>query len=397
MQFKPPINPDEIRKYYSKTLSSGIIHLAAHSHRAWHNNMDEAQLQAVKIAHEHVDNKWNVIFGEAIPKFQKLIAERAGIDKPELIANGENTHELVTRLLSSFKWDSSTKVVTTDCEFHSLKRQLYRLKEEGVKIDFVPAVDKNNLTERIVSAVTPETNLVLISTVFFNDGFVLQNIEDVIKKVREVNAVLLLDNYHHFNIRRLNADELGRDIFFTAGGYKYAGAGEGAAWLKVPENCSLRPRITGWFADFGSLEKDQYPFPVKYGNDAQRFLGATRDATGIYRQVASFEFMNELGMSVELLEKNNLHQTEYLIYLYDELKLEKSRIKLISSRNENERGPFLALDMGSASRAHYTYQKLWEENKILTDTRGNILRIGPAPYTTENESVQVMEALINNK
>ena len=55
------------------------------------------------------------------------------------IALGQNTHELVTRLLSavlggagrshrSRRW----RLVTTDGEFHTIRRQLDRLAEEGV-------------------------------------------------------------------------------------------------------------------------------------------------------------------------------------------------------------------------------------------------------------------------
>jgi selenocysteine lyase/cysteine desulfurase len=191
----------------------------------------------------------------------------------------------------------------------------------------------------------------------------------------------------------MNIHQLGEDIFVTAGGYKYAQGGEGAAWLKIPANCELRPRITGWFADFDSLKEKEYPYPVRYGNAGERFLGATRDISGLFRQTAVFKFMNRMGMSVDCLEENNLLQTAYLISLFDNYGIAESDVSLISSRNDKERGPFLTLDIGTSEKAYDVHKKLWNEYKILTDTRGKGLRIGPAPYTTEQEMNFAMEML----
>ena len=393
MKYNPPINAERIRPYYSNTLTNVEVLLTGHSHRAWPDLVEQAQLRPVKLAQIQLDHKWEAIFGEIIPKFQKLVAKRIGTDKPDHIANGENTHELVTRVLSCFPWDSRTRFVTTDSEFHSMRRQLNRLEEEGVNVAYVPTQDKSSLTERLVKAITPGTNVVLASTVFFNEGYVLQEVPRIIARAREVGAVVVLDAYHHFNARRLEADKLGRDVFIAGGGYKYASGGEGAAWLKVPENCTLRPAITGWFADFKALEAEEYPKPVQYGEAAQRFLGATRDISGICRQIAVLEWMNKMRMTVDLLERNHNHQTKYIIRLFDDSGLSDLGASLLSSRKDSERGPFVAIDLGSSTRAHNTYQRLLNDYSVLTDTRGSILRLGPAPYTTKDELDRGMESL----
>jgi len=393
MNYKPIIDPETIRPYYSKSLKNDIVLLTAHSHQAWPDKIEEAQKQAAALAFEKVDQKWGKVFGEIIPLFNKLVASRIGTDKPELIANGENTHDLLIKVLSCFKWDSSFNIVTTDSEFYSLKRQLYRLKEEGVNITFVSTKEKDSLTERIISSIDETTDIVITSSVFFNDGFRLQNVAAIAEQSRRNGALFVLDAYHHFNTRVLNSDLIGRDIFITAGGYKYAQAGEGAAWLKIPENCNLRPAITGWFSDYSSLEEEVYPEPVRYGKDASRFLGATRDISGICRQIAVFQFMDNLGMTVEKLEQNNIIQTNYIISLYDDFGINAYNLNLLSSRSPVERGAFIAFDTGSLKRAELTANKLLNEFNVLTDTRGRILRICPAPYTTGQEILYGMESL----
>jgi len=392
-EYEPPIDPMKVRKQYSKSLKEGVILLTAHSHRAWPNVAWLGQKKAIELAQGNLDRKWGVIFGEVIPRFQELVSSRIGSNDSSLLANDENTHNLVTKVLSCYNWDSRTRFVTTSSEFHSLKRQLLRLKKEGVNVDFVGTEEKNTLTQRIVEATIPGTSAVLVSTVFYDVGYVLQDLPKIVNKARSVGATVLFDAYHQFNTRRLNVDALGDDIFVVGGGYKYGSAGEGAAWLKVPKNCSLEPRITGWLADFESLEKKEYPYPVLYGTGASRFLGATRDISGICRQVAVLEFMEEEGMSVDLIEQNTHYQLEYLQGLFDDFALAEQGLTLISSRKRSERGPFLAVGLDSKERAHQIAELLHRDHDIWVDYRGNILRIGPAPYTTKTELDYAMNSL----
>ena len=393
MNYNPPIDAERLRKHYTRTLRDDKVLMTGHSHRAWPDRIVKGQMRAVEIAFREVDEKWEkTIFTYIIPEFQIGVAQRIGTDKPDHIAFGENTHELVTRVLSSFPWDKSTRVVTTNAEFHSSRREVTRLQENGVEVEYVPVQDRNTLCDRIRDAITPGTNAVIMSTVFFTDGSVLQNIDQCIERAREVNATVILDVYHQFNARRLKADELGRDIFLTAGGYKYASAGEGCAWLKVPEGCTMRPSNTGWFADFAALE-GKYPNPIQYGDGGQRFLGATKDISGMCRQIEVFRFMDEQGLTVDRLEKTDLHQTAYMIYLFDNLGVHQHGAVLRSSRNDVERGPFLAIDLETEERAENVDRKLRQEYRVFADTRESVLRMGPAPYTTEYELEYAMQSL----
>ena len=81
-------------------------------------------------AAEYVDDKWAAAekcAGEVRAGFARLLGDRA-----EHIALGQNTHELVTRLLSALPLRERPAVVTTDAEFHSIRRQLDRLNEAGI-------------------------------------------------------------------------------------------------------------------------------------------------------------------------------------------------------------------------------------------------------------------------
>ena len=62
----------------------------------------------------------------------------------------------------------------------------------------------------------------------------------------------------------------------------------------------MRPRDTGWFAAFGALEAGGGG-SVAYAKDGTRFMGATFDPTGLYRLAAVFDWMKEIGLTVDAI------------------------------------------------------------------------------------------------
>jgi len=61
--------------------------------------------------------------------FSKLLNDKSGH-----ITLGANTHELLIRFFSALPIKDKPRFVTTDGEFHSIRRQLDRLTEEGIEI-----------------------------------------------------------------------------------------------------------------------------------------------------------------------------------------------------------------------------------------------------------------------
>src|SRR5207247_7159879 len=69
-------------------------------------------------------------------------------DAPQRIALGANTHELVVRFLSALPLRQRPRLVTTDGEFHTIRRQLDRLAEEGIEVVKVAAQPAATLADR---------------------------------------------------------------------------------------------------------------------------------------------------------------------------------------------------------------------------------------------------------
>ena len=387
------------RAAYGAFLRPGRILLTGHSHQAWPDCVRDALVRTFDDAARFADDKWGEAVFPVVDRVGRRVLERFGFDASDPIAFGRSTHELVFRLMSSFPAlfagasrttdgpSRRLRVVTTSGEFHSLDRQLTRLEEEGVEVTWVPATPRDGLAGRVARAIGPGTDLVAISAVLFEDSCVVEDLERVISRAKEVGASVLVDAYHAFNVVPL-AWGAGRDhVFAVAGGYKYAEFGEGICWLRLPPQAasSLRPAYTGWFADFDSLDgprrhastsADAPVAPVGYASGSARFAGATFDPTPFYRADAVLDHFDRFALGVEQLRAISLRQTSRIIE-----RLERAGAEVVTPLAAAKRGGFVAVRVESAASVVAALR----ERGVFVDARGDLLRLGPAPYLLDDE------------
>ena len=185
----------------------------------------------------------------------------------------------MTRWLSALPLFERPRIVTTDGEFHSIRRQVDRLSEEGVAIVNVPAGPVDALVERLIASLDPHTACVMVSSVLFETAEIVPGLDRLADACRRHGIPLLVDAYHQVNVVPLDLPRSGLgDVFVTGGGYKYCQLGEGNCFLRVPPGTHMRPVLTGWFAEFDALE-DGGDGSVAYGDGAAAFGGATYDVT----------------------------------------------------------------------------------------------------------------------
>ncbi|MCB9624505.1 MAG: aminotransferase class V-fold PLP-dependent enzyme [Sandaracinus sp.] len=376
------LSPDALRPHYSRFLSADRVLLTGHSHQAWPDVAREGVIEAFDDAARHVDDKWGPASEAADAVRAAIVAEIGGA--PEDVALAQNTHELVTRFLSALPWRERRHVVTTDGEFHSMRRQLARLEEEGVEITRVSVAEPHTLAERLAAAIRPDTAALLASTVLFETSTVVPHLGRACEAAHAVGAEVLLDAYHH--VRALPWSEIDARAFVTGGGYKYAQWGEGVCFLRVPAGSALRPVYTGWFSDFASLASAQSG-PTRYGKTgSDRFAGSTYDPTSHYRARAVARFHAAQGMSTEALRALSLHQTTRLLDALDGYEVR-------TPRAPDARGGFVTVRVPNASEIVTALRS----KGVLTDARGENLRFGPAPYVTDDEldrAMRVFQSLV---
>ena len=185
-----------------------------------------------------------------------------------------------------------------------------------------------------------------------------------------------MDPYHALNVVPFSLKKEGLErAYVVGGGYKYCQLGPGNAFLRFPADTTLRPVVTGWFSEFTDLSKAPSG-RVEYGPGPARFAGATYDFTSHYRGAAVFKFFEEQGLTVEKLRELSQHQVQQLS-------------KGLGLGSGDSVAGFLAFP---TTEAPLLAQRLKKQN-IWTDYRGNMLRLGPAPYVTDaqlNDALQRM-------
>jgi len=375
--------------HYARFRVAERLLLTGHSHQAWPDVAAEGQAEAWDAAAALVDEKW----GRAMEKADRVragFAARIGATASE-IALGQNTHELVTRFLSALPLERRPRLVTTDGEFHSIRRQLDRLAEDGrldvVKIAVGPV---GTLAERLAAALTTGTSAVLASSVLFADARIVPGLGALADACGRAGAELLVDAYHHVNALPLSLEKEGMcTAFVVGGGYKYCQLGEGVCFLRVPPGRDdLRPILTGWYSEFARLTR-RHQGETPYGEGAARWSGATYDPTSHYRAARVFDFFDAQGLATPLLREISLHQVALLASCFDALDLDPRMIARDRETPPEGVAGFLALrseraaDLAAALRA----------DGVMVDSRGDLLRLGPAPYLADRQLRDAVTAL----
>ena len=370
-----------LKPAFSRFLEAepGRLHFAAHSHHPWPDVTFDAQQRAWIDAAEHMDDKWEHIFGQVFGSTRERIASLLKISDDANITFEPNTHSFINRLFSCF--DPPVRVLSTDAEFHSFNRQARRWEEEGLAIvDRVTAEPFDSFADRFTAeARSGAHDLIFLSEVFFDSGFVVPRIDRIVSSVSEERTFVVIDGYHAFMARPVDLSTIQDRAFYLAGGYKYAMAGEGVCFLYCPPGYGERPVNTGWYAGFGQLESG-VSGRVGYGTDGSRFSGATFDPSGVYR----------LNSVLAWLESENVGPEEVSDHVTD---LQTAFLEADLAVGEllppigYERGTFISY---RTPRAGDLYRAL-HDRRVITDYRGDRLRFGFGVYQDHSD----VEALID--
>jgi kynureninase len=381
-----------LSEHYTRFKVSERLLLTGHSHQAWPDVAFAAQQQAFDDAAELIDRKWGraaEIADEVRAGWRRLLGDPHGA-----IVLGQNTHELVVRLLSALPlWGrhARPRIVTTTGEFHTIRRQIDRLAEEpGVEVVKVPASPVDTLAERLAAESTDRTALVLVSSVLFATAEIVPGLDHLARACDRVGAALLVDAYHHLNVVPFDVTAMGlTTAFVTGGGYKYAQLGEGNCFLRLPPGDTRRPVITGWFSEFAELADAKRPGEVRYpAHPEARWAGATYDPVSHYRARAVFAFFHEQQLTPERLRGISQHQTGLLAEAVRTLDLDPAMAALVDLP-AGRRAGFVSI---RAPRAVALVEEL-RAGGVNTDARGEHLRLGPAPYLTDDQIRRAVEVL----
>jgi selenocysteine lyase/cysteine desulfurase len=370
------------KRLFSRSLTANPerLHFAAHSHHLWPDASFDGQVEAWNDAARLADTKWDKVLDEVWPEAQGHVAAELGTGMADAIVFASSTHDFLVRLVTAAprREPGPLRVLTTDGEFHSARRQFARWAEAGwIALDQVAAEPFDDLSDRFLAAAQAgEHDFILVSQVLFGSGRIFDRIEELAALARPGGPWIVLDGYHAFMaLDHPFSGPAGSSAFYLGGGYKYAMSGEGCAFLHSPPGYGERPPVTGWFAEFEDLTLA--PGQVGYAKDARRFMGATFDPSALYRFNAVQRMLRDNQLTTAVVAEHSRALQAQLLDGIAETPLGEA--DLLNPLGGGPHARFLAF---RGARAQDWYLQL-KAHDCITDVRGDVLRIGFGLYQDE--------------
>lgn len=355
---------------FSRVLAREGIYLANHSLGRPPDRMAEDVRHALDAWYRDMEGAWRVWL-EGRERFRALTAALVGAPSPDCIVPKTSAGQGLRALLNALP--GTPRVLATDAEFDSLDFILRVYREKGrIELGFVPH-------ERLAEAIVPGIDLVVLSTVLFRTGQVVQGIADIVRRTRECDAKVLLDVYHHAGVMPLDLGALQAD-FAVGGSYKYLRGGPGACWLYVhPRHHRLVTLDTGWFA-----KKDVFAYaraePLEFASGGDAWLESTPPVLAPFQALAGLEFTLETG--VARIREHSLAQKRALEALLRQQGIEAHGVA-------EDHGAFLTV---RHPRAGLVAQRLHAAG-VTADARGDFLRLCPDLLNSSEELARAAHAL----
>ncbi len=286
-------------------------------------------------------------------------------------------------VLSCFEFKGARRrIVYTNMEFPSVMYLLHAQTARGAEICVVDSTDGIAVDrDRLLEAIDERTLLVPVSHVLFKSAFIM-DAKAIIRRAHEVGAMVILDVYQSAGVMPIDVKEL--EVDFVIGGcLKWLCGGPGTAFLYVRPDLLPRfePKLTGWMAHPKSFDFDTGP--MRYREDAFRFLNGTPHIPCLYAARPGLEILGKIGMKP--VREKSVRQVAFLI----ELAREQGFPLTIPERTE-ERGGTVAIN---APHPYEVSRELLRRDFIVDFRPGAGIRVSPHFYTTDEELEAVVREM----
>lgn len=296
-----------------------------------------------------------------------------------------NVHWTMQCLISAPQvWERGRRVVLTEAEFPSVLHSLQRWQDVfDLDVHVVPLDDQRFVDQdAVLSAITPDTGLVVLSHVGFTTGEKLPDVflREVADQTHQAGGLFVIDGYHSTGSVPVRVSDLDSDVYM-GGLLKEACGSSGNAFVYLAPHLDLAPRMAGWFGDadpFGFA-----PAPADHPDVRRRFVGGTTAVASMYHAVEGVRLLLDAGLHD--VRSHSLRLTDRALSHADAID-----VPIRSPREDTRRGAMVILEVPDADRL-CAYLKT---HHIYTDSRkGRYLRMAPFVWNTASEVDRTFDVL----
>jgi len=323
-------------------------------------------------------NAWN----DWLPEVDRA-AERIGqiIGAPSgTMVMATNVSQIQALLASCLDYSGDRKkIVYSSLNFPTVSYVWQEERRRGAELVVVPSDDGiRPPMERLLEAIDERTLIVPVSHVLFRSS-AIKDVPALVKRCREVGAMLVLDCYQSAGTVPLDVTALGVD-FACGGSVKWLCGGPGAAYLYVrPDRIQqFAPRNTGWF---GHERPFAFTMPEqRYAEGVWRYMAGTPAVAALYQARAGAEIIAEIG--VDKIRAKSLRQTSRIFEICD-----AAGYTVNTPRGAHERGGTVCFDFPGADKV----AKALNASSFFCDHRPQSgIRVSPHFYSTDEEVERFM-------
>jgi kynureninase len=278
------------------------------------------------------------------------------------------------------------EVVYEALQFPSLAYVWTAWERAGATTVRVPTDDGRTIpTDRICSAITERTAVVVLSHAYYQSGVVI-DVAAIAARAHEAGALVVLDAYQTTGTYPYDVAALGADVA-VGGSHKWLCGGPGCGWIYVRPALheTFRPMVTGWFA-----HRDPFAFeppPIDYATDQRRWATGTPTIPGYLVAKAGHDVIREIG--VDAIRAHNVRLTTRLT----EAALDRGW-RVSTPHDARLRTGWVGIDVPDGARVLHELIA----RRIYVDYRpGCGLRVSAHHYTTDEEIerfLTVMDELV---
>ena len=248
-------------------------------------------------AHEPTLHAARLVYGA-----REALAELFHAESPACIAFTANATQALNTALCGLLAPGD-HVLTTVCEHNSVLRPLYRLRGQGVQVDFVGVDAQGRLRyEQFAQRLRPNTKAIVVTHASNVTGCVTDLVR-VSALAKAHGLLMIVDAAQTAGARPIDVQELGLDVLcFT--GHKALLGPQGTGGLCIRPGVELRPLLRGG-TGIHSYDRDQ---PKEY---PARLEAGTLNSHGIAGLDAALDYLLQEGVAAIGARERALMQRFY--------------------------------------------------------------------------------------